>query len=176
MMYHMLRGMEEFVVACSKATLPVDVPTEKLYYDSRYSYKTIDGTLTIAQGNSVIEKQGSGFILLNDLTQNSTITATATVANVTLYVFKDVRGTSNAQLVEVANNLTLPEKCYVVIADGVFNITSTNTTVNIGNTQIQLTDNQSLSLEANQFVSLTSLNNQTVLSGNGSIVILTRVE
>ena len=65
------------------------------------------------------------------MTQNSTITATATVANVTLYVFKDVRGTSNAQLVEVANNLTLPEKCYVVIADGVFNITSTNTTTQL---------------------------------------------
>ncbi len=175
-MYHMLKGMEEFLVVCSRVTLPVDMLTEKLYYDSRYGYKTADGTLTIAQGNSVIEKQGSGFILLNTLTQNSIITATATVANVTLYVFKDARGASNAQLVEVTNNVTLPEKCYAVIADGVFNITSTNTMVNIGNTQMQLTDNQSLSLEANQFVSLTTINSQTVLSGNGSIIILTRVE
>ncbi len=175
-MYHMLKGMEEFVVACSRATLPVDMPTEKLYYDSRYGYKTANGTLTIAQGNNVIEKQGSGFILLNTLTQNSTITATATVANVTLYVFKDAKGASNAQLVEVTNNVTLPERCYAVIADGVFNVTSANTIVNIGNTQIQLTNNQSLSLEANEFVSLTTINNQTVLSGNGSIIILTRVE
>ena len=85
-------------------------------------------------------------------------------------------GVSNAQLVEVTNNVTLPETCYAVIADGVFNVTSANTIVNIGNTQIQLTNNQSLSLEANEFVSLTTINNQTVLSGNGSIIILTRVE
>jgi hypothetical protein len=171
---HVLSGVNKLVVGCFKATLSPDQPVERTYISSEFGYKTADGVLTISQGNTVIEKQGSGFYYFDSITPNANITVAASGSNVISYVFRDAMGTSNAEVVSVTSQLQLPSKCYAVIVDGSFDITSSNSVVRVGNTQTQLSDN-TMSVNAADFVSLTTFNDQTTIVGNGNIIILTKV-
>lgn len=172
--FHILSGVNKFVVGCLKATLTTDAPVERPFVSTEFGYKTADGVLTISQGNTVVEKQGSGFYYLDSLTPGANIVVSASGSNVVSYVFRNAIGTSNAEVVAVTSQLQLPSKCYAIIADGTFDVTSANSVVRVGNTQTQLSNN-TMSVNAADFVSLTAFDDQTTIAGNGNVIILTKV-
>lgn len=145
------------------------------YLPTKCFYKASGGSITLSQGNTTLQQQESGLVFLDSFVQGPMkveVSSSDTVSY--LIVESRMPGVSNIETVTVNNTYTLQATKYAALVEGSITINNglpNNVVLFSGNTNIELSQGDTLLESAAEFPILFKVNNNTTLSGNGSLII-----
>lgn len=150
------------------------------YVRTKCFYKTPGGSITLSQGNTVVQPS-NGLSFLDVFIVNETLRIEAAESNTVTYLIVEsvIPALFNIEVVDVAGTYSINTSKYAALVEGNITVNNSlpdNVTLYSGNDSIALSVGDTLFDSTSDPPTLLKINNNTTVTGNGKLLIFNEVQ